>query len=262
MLVHLVGRAALVVAALAGCGRRRGRWARPGPITPPVAVADAITAAAGQPANDTSTNSSASFTVLQSAGVPAVTVNSPPKVNFTVFSDGRVKTGPDDLERELRDRQAGAGHQRRPTSGSDYIFRTETAAAGVGPGGKPALASAKQATTDQQTDAALPSQLVFNTDGYYTYTFRTDIKDPTKTNGVSFEPNRTHRVAIQLSYLNAAGETVRVNPYFDFTVDANGNSVAVTDKPRRARWSTWPRATRATTSSRCTAAAASTRSSA
>ena len=43
-----------------------------------------------------------------------------------------------------------------------------------------------------------------------------------------FEPNRTHRVAIQLSYMNAAGETVRVNPYFDFTVDAAGNSVPAT----------------------------------
>ena len=89
----------------------------------------------------------------------------------------------------------------------------------------------KQATTDsKQTDPALAAaQLVFNPDGYYTYTFKTDIKNPTKTNGVTFEPSRTHRVAIQLSYKNAAGETVLVNPYFDFTVDANGNSVPVTD---------------------------------
>ena len=44
-----------------------------------------------------------------------------------------------------------------------------------------------------------------------------------------FEPNRTHRVVIQLRYTNAAGTLVRVNPYFDFTFDANGKSVALTD---------------------------------
>ncbi len=49
-----------------------------------------------------------------------------------------------------------------------------------------------------------------------------------------FEPNRTHRVAIQLSYKNAAGATVLVNPYFDFTVDADGKSVTVTD-PAKTR---------------------------
>jgi OmcA/MtrC family decaheme c-type cytochrome len=39
---------------------------------------------------------------------------------------------------------------------------------------------------------------------------------------------------VQLSYVNAAGETVKVNPYFDFTIDANGKSVAVTD-PTKTR---------------------------
>ncbi len=49
-----------------------------------------------------------------------------------------------------------------------------------------------------------------------------------------FEPDRTHRVVIQLSYKNAAGETVLVNPYVDFTVDAAGKSVFVTD-PSKTR---------------------------
>ncbi len=71
--------------------------------------------------------------------------------------------------------------------------------------------------------------MVYNADGYYTYTFTTDITDPTKTNGVVYEPGKTHRIAIQLSYKNAAGETVLVNPYFDFTVDADGKAVTVTD---------------------------------
>ena len=49
-----------------------------------------------------------------------------------------------------------------------------------------------------------------------------------------FEPNSTHRVAIQLSYKNKAGETVRVNPYFDVSFDASGRSVQVTD-PNKTR---------------------------
>ena len=90
-----------------------------------------------------------------------------------------------------------------------------------------------QATTDPKP-AAQANQLTYNADGYYTYRFSTDITDPTKTNGVVFEPGRTHRVAIQLSYANAAGQTVLVNPYFDVTFDANGRSVAVTD-PSKTR---------------------------
>jgi OmcA/MtrC family decaheme c-type cytochrome len=50
---------------------------------------------------------------------------------------------------------------------------------------------------------------------------------PYSVNGVTFEPSLTHRVAIQLSYTNAAGATVRVNPYFDFKIGADGKSVAV-----------------------------------
>jgi OmcA/MtrC family decaheme c-type cytochrome len=82
-----------------------------------------------------------------------------------------------------------------------------------------------QATTESGT----ADQLVYHEDGYYTYTFATDIKDPAQTYGVTFDANRTHRVAIQLSYPNAAGETVLVNPYIDFRLDAAGKSVPITD---------------------------------
>ncbi|MDO9283855.1 MAG: OmcA/MtrC family decaheme c-type cytochrome [Aquabacterium sp.] len=150
---------------------------------------------------------------------------SPPKVNFAVFSDGAIKSGLTTANTRFAIAKLVPGTNGDPDQWVSYIYRTETAAAGAGPGGTPVLASAKQATTD----TAAASQLVYNEDGYYTYTFSTDIKDPTKTNGVVFEPNRTHRIAIQLSYKNAAGETVLVNPYFDFTFDADGKSVAVTD---------------------------------
>ena len=224
------GTACLMAVALAGCGGSdSGSGGASAPPTPP--ANGVIAAAAVVPANDSAGNSSAPFTVLQGAGIPAVTINSPPKVNFTVFSDGAVKTGLTIANVSFAIAKLVPGSNGDPDQWVNYIYRKETATTGVGPGGKPALASAMQATTDgKQTDAALlAAQLVYNADGYYTYTFKTDIKDPAQTNGVVFEPTRTHRIAIQLSYKNAAGETVLVNPYIDFTLDASGKSVLVTD---------------------------------
>ena len=222
----LVAAAAVLAAALSGCGSDDDS----GVTAPPTgsAVSAQIAAAARDPANDSATNSSSAFKVLQNAGVPAVVVASAPKVNFTVFSDGAVKQG------LALSNVSFIIAKLVPASGNSieewvsYTYRTEVPTPGVGPGGQPVLASAVQATTDPKP-AGQAGQLVYNADGYYTYTFSTDITDPTKTNGVVFEPNSTHRVAIQLSYTNAAGQTVRVNPYFDVTFDASGKSVAVTD---------------------------------
>jgi OmcA/MtrC family decaheme c-type cytochrome len=229
--------AALVV-ALSGCGGGGGDTAVTPPpdggggsTTPvPVSIAQAVTSAAAVAANDTSVNPTAGFSVIQSAGVPAVTVNSPPKVKFAVFSDGKTVSNLTLTNVSFAIAKLVPGTNGEPDQWVNYISRKETATAGVGPNGTPALATAMQATTDaKQTDAALKAaQLVYSTDGYYTYTFKTDIKDPTQTNGVAFEANRVHRVAIQLSYTNAAGKTVLANPYFDFTVDSSGNSVAAT----------------------------------
>jgi len=171
---------------------------------------------------------------VQSSGIAPVTIASPPKVNFTVASDGAVVKGLTASNVSAIIAKLVPGTNGAPDQWVSYTYRTETATATVGPGGKPALASAKQATTDpKQTDAALlAAQVAYNDAGYYTYTFSTDIKDTTKTNGVVFDPSATHRVALQLSYTNKAGATVRVNPYFDFTVDASGNAVAVTDSAK------------------------------
>ena len=231
------GTACLVLVAMAGCGGGSSSDpSSPAPAPSSSAVRDVVAAASLIAANDTATNSSASFTVLQGAGVAAVTVNSPPKVNFAVFSDGKVKSDLVITNVSFAIAKLVPGSNGNPDQWVNYIYRKETAAAGFGPGGKPALASAMQATTDgRQTDATLlANQLVYNADGYYTYTFKTDIRDPAQTNGVVYEPTRTHRVAIQLSYKNAAGATVLVNPYFDFTLDAGGKSVAVTD-PTKTR---------------------------
>lgn len=226
------GIAGLVLLSLAGCGGGSGESVVAAPLVSSPAIKAAIDSASAVAANDTATNSSASFTVLQDAGLPAVTVNSPPVVNFAVFSDGKVKT--DLLFTDVRFAIAKLvpGTNGDPDQWVSYITRTESTSTapnnvGSGTGGAPVLATAVQATTD--TSAA--NRLVYNPDGYYTYTFSKDI-----TTGVApynYQPSLTHRVAIQLSYKNAAGETVLVNPYFDFTL-VNGKSVAVTD-PSKTR---------------------------
>src|SRR3954468_3288296 len=90
------GKAAVAAISvlLAACGGGGGGGAANGPAAGPAPnFGPAISAAAANAANDTATSTSASFAVLQSAGIPAVTINSPPVVNFTVFSDGKVVQG-------------------------------------------------------------------------------------------------------------------------------------------------------------------------
>lgn len=224
-----LGAVSLFALVVAACGGGGGSDDTAPPPPPDGSVKSTIATAATVPANDTSTNTSASFTVVQGAGVPAVVVKSAPKVNFTVFSDRAVLSTLKLTNMSLAIAKLVPGVNGEIDQWVNYVYRTETSAAGKGPGGVPVLASALQATTDPKPAALAATQLVFNPDGYYTYTFSTDVTDPTKTSGVVFEPGLTHRVAIQLSYTNAAGEAVIVNPNFDFTIDANGNSVPVTD---------------------------------
>ncbi|MEZ0308052.1 MAG: OmcA/MtrC family decaheme c-type cytochrome [Ramlibacter sp.] len=226
----------LALLALAGCSGG-GSGSATAPTTPPANLSQALAQAAAVPANDTSTNPSSAFSVLQANGVPAMTVApGASKVNFTVFSDGAVKQGIVLADLSFAIVKLVPGTNGNPDEWVNYISKTETATPGVGPGGNPALASAKQATTDgKQSDPALAAaQLVYNSDGYYTYTFKTDLTDPTKTSGVVFEPGRTHRVAIQLKYKNASGEEQLVNPYYDISFDSANKSVAVTD-PSKTR---------------------------
>src|SRR5690349_21507630 len=83
--------AVLAALAIAGCGGGGGGGTSPGvPGAPATSVRQALDTAATAAANDSSINSNAPFTVVQAAGVPAVTIKSPPKLNFAVFSDGKV----------------------------------------------------------------------------------------------------------------------------------------------------------------------------
>ncbi|MFA5082981.1 MAG: hypothetical protein WC474_10580, partial [Hydrogenophilaceae bacterium] len=245
-----LGLAALLAAVLAGCGGGGGG----GSSSSTVSVADAILAAAAVSGNDTSSNSWAGFSVLQLAGLPMAQTASPLQIRFTVFSDGAVKTGLTTANLSVAIAKLVPGTNGNPDQWVNYIYKTESTASSpnnVGPDGTPVLASALQATTDPKDKNGLGTLAYNATDGYYTYTFSTDIRDPTfnansvKTNGVVFEPSRTHRVALQLSYTNAAGATVKVNPYYDFkfvpyttgctNVDGCYESVALTNPATETR---------------------------
>ena len=238
----------LVLVGLAGCGSDSDDGG--GAAPPNTTLATTINAAAAVPANDTSTNPTAPFTVLQGASVPAVTVASPPKVNFTVFSDGAVKTGLTLADMSFAIAKLVPGTNGNPDEWQNYVSRQATATAAGSPGAAMSPpATAMQATTDPERTpdelaaAGLGPQLAYHDEGYYTYTFSTDITNPAwsatinnaaySTNGVVFDPNATHRVAIQLSYTNAAGEVIRVNPRFDFRYVQNSSggydSVLLTD---------------------------------
>ena len=231
------GAMVLVAATLVGCGGGNdGGSSLPAPPAPPPvsgALGAKLTAAAVVPANDTATNSSSAFKVLQDNGVPAVVVDRSAEGQLHGVLRRRHQEQPEARGRSFAIAKLVPGTNGEIDQWVSYVNRTETATPGVGPGGTPVLASARQATTDPKP-ASQANQLVFNAEGYYTYTFSTNITDPAQTLGATFEPNRTHRIAIQLSYVNAAGETVRVNPYFDVTFDANGRSVQVTD-PNKTR---------------------------
>jgi len=198
-------------------------------VATPAVAAAAITTATAVAANDTATNASGAFAVVAAAGVPPVSINSPPKVSFTVISDGAVVKGLTTSNARVVLSKLVPGTNGAPDQWVSYVSRTETAKSTVGPGGKAALTTASQSIYDP---AAGASQLAYSDAGYYTYTFTTDIKDKTKTNGVEFDAKATHRVTMWLNYKNKAGKTVYANPYFDFTVDANGNAVAVTDSTK------------------------------
>jgi OmcA/MtrC family decaheme c-type cytochrome len=197
---------------------------------------------------NTAGNPNQAFGLVQGAGVPVVTVNSPPVVNFTVVdADGSVL--PSLTKSNVRFamaklvRVAGLPDQwqsylyTNAIPGTSKFGTTLSTNVGSGAGSTAALASAMQATTetptaDSTTSCTGAGCLTYNaTGGYYTYNFATDIKDTTKTNGVTFaaDGTTTYRVAIQMSYVNKAGATVLINPYFDFTIGADGKAVPVTD---------------------------------
>lgn len=221
----------LLAVGLAACGGSDDNATATAPAAPaapaggvPATAAAAITAAAAVATNDTATNPTAAFAVVSDAGVPPVTINSPPKINFTVISGGAViKTLTPGNNARFIIAKLVPRTDAVPQHWESYTARTRKDADG---------ADVVQHYAVQDADGAYSTaaNLVYNEAGFYTFTFPIDITDPAlPPPGVTYDPTLVHRVAIQLRYTNAAGEDVRVNPYFDFTLDASGNAVAVTD---------------------------------
>src|SRR5660398_68366 len=114
-----------VLAVMTGCGGGGDNGSpAPAPQIPVVAANGIIATASALAANDTATNPSASFAVLQSAGVPVVTVNSPPKVNFAVFSDGAIKAGLKITDVSFAIAKLVPGTNGEPDQWVNYITRT------------------------------------------------------------------------------------------------------------------------------------------
>lgn len=179
-------------------------------------VTASLKSAAALPQNDAGNmdNPSAPFTVIQAAGLKPVTLNSPLKVNFAVFSKGKAVEGLklySNVRMVLIRLEPAKGET--PERWVNYV-----------------LNSSLQPTTDTLSSSPA-SLLTYNSAGYYTYTFENDLETAIRAN-----LDKTHRVAIQLSYPNpdyVAGSiepaNIRSNPYYDFRFDANLNSVALSD---------------------------------
>jgi len=88
--------------------------------------------------------------------------------------------------------------------------------------------------TSRPTTENVAAGLVDNGDGSYTYTFAKNITDPTQTNGVTYQPTLTHRLAIQISGTIPGTAITLANPaniIYDF-IPATGKAVSATDTQR------------------------------
>jgi len=169
----------MLTMGLVGCSGSDGSAGPPGPPGPPGA-----TVAVASPADATALTMT----------VTGVTVNSPPVVNFKVTNQDNVPVAglvPSDFRFTIAKLVPGTNGD--PSSWQNYINRVS--------GGF------VQATRETPT----ATSLVDHGDGTYTYTFATNITDPSKTCpapcqdaagnplNTSYDPSLTHRVAIQTS---------------------------------------------------------------
>ncbi|MDT8387846.1 MAG: OmcA/MtrC family decaheme c-type cytochrome [Thiogranum sp.] len=139
----------------------------------------------------------------------SVTISSPPVVDFSVQNEAGIPFAAIDAG----DLSFTIAKLVPPSGGNSshwqsYINTTESATAGPA-----APASSVQATRESN------GTLVNHGDGSYTYTFATDVANVTTPVAVPYEPDLTHRIAIQLG-----GGLPVSNPIYTFRPSDNATT--------------------------------------
>ena len=225
------GALGLVIAALAGCGGGSSGTTAAAPGTGGSAAVGTVTAPTGTaPVTITALTTAQAAALTPAVTVGGVTIASPPVVTFAV-SDGATTNNPilglttSNLRFALAKLVPGTGGS--PSKWVSYIVTSTTAG------------QAQRPSTDTT------GTLVDNKNGTYTYTFARDIakvKDEVAAmtmtapsvaadlGDLTYDPNLTHRMVIQLSG-GGIDNTNAVNAVYDF-IPATGKAVAATDSQR------------------------------
>ncbi|MCJ7558022.1 MAG: OmcA/MtrC family decaheme c-type cytochrome [Gammaproteobacteria bacterium] len=193
---------------LSGCGSdgddgATGPAGDPGPVGPPGSPVSGII--------DYTDPSAVAALVAQGnrlvAEITTATIASPPVVTFTLATaDGKAIAGfaASNTRYALAKLLPGSGNEFG--GWQSYINRFETTD-GTAPD---ALPQALQATTETGNAA----RFVDNGNGSYTYTFALDPASVTTPVAVAYEPNLTHRIAIQFGGID--NNIMPFNPSIDF----------------------------------------------
>jgi len=178
----------LMVASLAGCGGSSGGAGAPGPEGPP-----------GSPG-------------LQ-ATINKVTISSTPVVDFTVV-DERGFAVPGITQASFTIAKLIPGRDGDSSAWQSYINRVEQPGTGDWPGTEP------QIHATAESNGALQD----NGDGTYRYTFATDLSTVTEPLAVSYQPELTHLVGLQLG-----GATAGTNAIYSFQ-PSTGRTSLIADR--------------------------------
>jgi OmcA/MtrC family decaheme c-type cytochrome len=173
-LCRFTALAALAALLLAACSGDEGAPGAAGPAGSPGSPGVGVTASA---------------TALSFA-VDAITVASPPVVDFTLTNEAGIRyVGLAQGQVRFTLAKLVPGTNGNPDAWQSYINRTETRGAGAwGAGG-----TAIQATSESN------GTLVNNMDGTYRYTFATNVTNVTSPLAVAWQPALTHRLGVQIS---------------------------------------------------------------
>ncbi len=190
---HFMAAGVFAVGLTACGGGDDGDDGAPGSAGPPGAPGTSVTSSA----------ESLDFTF------DSVTISSPPVVDFSVENEAGIPFAAidaGDLSFTLAKLVSASGGNS--SHWQSYINTTETATVGPGSGD-----SSVQATRESN------GTLVNHGDGSYTYTFATDVANVTTPVAVPYEPNLTHRIAIQLG-----GGLPVSNPIYTFRPSDNATT--------------------------------------